>query len=858
MPEFDGTRATGVTQNCHSRNTPMKRIPFLPLLGIFLLAPAVRATVLVYEGFGPSDYSPGVSIRDNTASFDSIGLDTVSGWFAHTGVYTSQDNGLSLPASWTASGSTVHGTKDYRCAFGSSTAFSDKAARRAQQRALSCTWPTSGSIYFRFLMHVPKALLTTNYLPNWGFILGGLGAHEIANAASDSPACTVTNGVYMGYRRNGTTIETLAYVRADGGALSSYPVFTADSSKDLDLVCVAKIDIGENGNDTLSLYLTTVDNWNDDFEWTETIPNIALLSGPNPLRYLQMLGQYKTNGNMASFDEFIVTTDPNEAYYHRAPAAPMLGDVSLVRTGAGTYSITAAEAVNDASLSWILDDGATVTTNGMQTVTEGNTVSWTVSGLAPNKTYRISVLSNNGDGVDVKEAGTIYTGALSLGATTNANETDLVPGGVVVSRNSADPWPLTVNYAIAGSAGSAGVTWEAPVPVTIPANATDATLPVTPRTDSSVDENVRITVSLADGNYGLPAENAATLTLFNRKRFKPAGYIWRTIATPSTTIQAMLGDSAFEDFPVLLRLPPEVSANLLSESGTDLCVVDENDAILPFEVDTFNPVGTTFVWVKVPSLSAATELSVFFNGAANSANTPASVWSDFAGVWHYAPSCVGSTTVPDSSGNGFNTTSAQPMQAYAGPGGLDAIQSGARIDAPDYDLALPNVAVFSASGWFKSPLQTTHYWSAANKKVGITTGPNGENLWNIDKGWQFQFPGKKNVIRFAYTASADINIPDVTQNWNYFNIASDGSTIKIYMNGATVASASVSYRVKASGTVYLMCSDAGSCVREYRIRKSAASATETALEYATVADEEFFGYGEAVRVGTRTTFILMR
>lgn len=834
----------------------MKRIPLLPLLAIFLLAPAVRATVLVYEGFGPSDYTAGETIKGVKNANDSIGLDTANGWFSNTALYTSQDNGLSLPASWTASGSTVHGTKDYRCAFGSSTAFSGSAARRAQQRGLSCTWPTSGSVYFRFLMHVPKALLTTSYLPNWGYILGGLGASEIATPASDT--CTHTNGVYMGYRRNGTTIETLAYVRADGGALTSYPMFTVDSSKDLNLICVAKIDIGENGNDTLSLYMTTVDDWDDDFEWTETIPNIALLSGPQPFRYLQMLGQYKTNGNMASFDEFIVTTDPNEAYFHRAPAAPMLGDVSLVRTGAGTYSITAAEAVNDASLSWILDDGATVTTNGMLTVTEGNTASWTVSGLAPNKTYRISVLSNNGDGVDVKDAGTIYTGTLSLGATTDAYETNLVPGGVVVSRNAADPWPLTVNYAIAGSAGSAGVTWEVPVAVTIPANVKDATLPVTPRTDSFVDENVLITVSLVDGNYEIPAKNAATLTLFNRRRFKPAGYIWRTIATPSAAIQAMLGDSSFEDFPVLLRLSPEVSANLLSENGTDLCVVDENDAILPFEVDTFNPAGTTFVWVKVPSLSATTELSVFFNGASNSANIPAGVWSEFAGVWHYAPSCVGETSVPDSSGNGFDTISAQPMRAYAGPGGLDAIQSGARIDAPDYDSALTNVAVFSASGWFKSPMQTSHYWSAANKKVEITTGPNGENLWNIDKGWYFQFPGRKDVIRLAYTASADVQIPDTTQNWNYFNIVSDGSTIKVYMNGSSTASASVSYRVKASGTAYLMCSAADSCVREYRIRKSAASAAETALEYATVANAEFFGYGEAIRVGTRATILLLR
>ncbi len=820
----------------------------LAVLALALVASPARATVLVYEGFSSNDYTPGVSISGNTASNDSIGLDTATGWSnTSTAVYKSQDGGLSLPASWQSS-PTVHGTQDYRCVLMSGTAFnSSRRANRAQQRALTCTWPTSGSVYFRFLMNAPKACLSTSYLRGWDWFLGALGATAIQDPATDG--CGIANGIYFGIRNNNGTLEVFSYVHPAGGELKSHVFFNADTSKDFNGVFVAKIDIGENGNDTLSLYATTVENWDDDFEWTYTLPGLSLISGSTPLQFLQMIGPYKTGGNMITFDEFIVTTDPNEAYYHRAAAAPMLGDVSLVRTGAGTYSITAEEAVNDAALSYIVDDGTTVTTNGTQTVAETNAVAWTVSGLAPNKMYRISILAKNGDGADVKEAGTLYTGALSLGATTDANEDGLVPGGVLVSRRDVFPWPLVVNYAIAGSAGLNGRTWTAPVPVTIPANATEATLPVIPCTDSLVDENVRITVSLAEGNYEPPAENAATLTLFNRLRFKPVGYIWRTTATPSAAIQAMLGDATFEDFPVLLRLPAEVSANLLSETGTDLCIVDENDAVLPFEVDTFDPAGTTFVWVKVPSLSAGTELSVFFNGNANSANSPASVWSDYAGVWHYAPSCVGTTSAPDASGNGFNTTSAEPMQEYAGPGGLGAILSGARIDAPDYDTALPNVAVFSASGWFKSPSQTTHWWSAANKKVGIN--------WDVDLGWMFQFRASKELIRLSCVASADVTIPDTTQNWNYFNIVSDGSTVKVYMNGATTASGSITYKVKASGTVYLMCSDAGNCLREYRIRKSALSAKETALEYATVADEEFFGYGEAVRVGTRATLILL-
>ena len=87
--------------------------------------------------------------------------------------------------------------------------------------------------------------------------------------------------------------------------------------------------------------------------------------------------------------------------------------------------------------------------------------------------------------------------------------------------------------------------------------------------------------------------------------------------TPSATVLAKIGESTFVNFPVLVRLPVEASALLQSANGTDLFFTDKNDASLPFEVDTFDPAGETLVWVKVPSLSSATELTAYFGGAAN-------------------------------------------------------------------------------------------------------------------------------------------------------------------------------------------------------------------------------------------------
>ena len=233
--------------------------------------------------------------------------------------------------------------------------------------------------------------------------------------------------------------------------------------------------------------------------------------------------RFAVTANQAGSDNYIQIDELEFFFVNRD--GPSIGDVALARTGALAYSLVAEEDANAADLSCLLDDGTTITTNGTQTVAEAGSATWTISGLTSNKTWQVTVLAENAAGTDEKVAGTLFTGELALGATTDANEYGLVAGGVTISRAAADPFPLTVNYTISGSAGSQGTTWAAPEPVVIPANATSAVLPVIPIVDASVTEDVTITVTLAAGNYEMPAVTSATLMLANL--VAPAGYnVW--------------------------------------------------------------------------------------------------------------------------------------------------------------------------------------------------------------------------------------------------------------------------------------------------------------------------------------------
>ena len=307
--------------------------------------------------------------------------------------------------------------------------------------------------------------------------------------------------------------------------------------------------------------------------------------------------------------------------------------------------------------------------------------------------------------------------------------------------------------------------------------------------------------------------------------------------TPSETACAKIGETAWVDFPVLVRLPAEVSSQLQAADGTDLYFEDENEAPLAFEVETFNPDGTTFVWVKVPSLSSATRLTVYFGGSANAGNDPTAVWSRYVGVWHYAPSDAGGSTVADATGHGLTGSTTGALSTCAGPFGGDAIHGTATVTAPNYDALVPNAGQFTASGWFKAPSQAGDYLTFVSKKTGLN--------WDDAKGWYLEMAQSKtkmNLVLGNSTTSA--TIPDVSANWNHFSIVSDGTNVKVYMNGSTSAAITKAYAVTASGRDFVISPNkADNCTDEYRIRKGAAGAAETALEYATMKDAAFFDLG---------------
>ena len=198
---------------------------------------------------------------------------------------------------------------------------------------------------------------------------------------------------------------------------------------------------------------------------------------------------------------------------------PTIASHSITANSATSFNVSvtmgdhAATAVN---LNAVDPSESIAAVVGLGAVAANTSAIGTLQDLPAGATYQVRVDTTDGTLADKNTVDTLYTGAFTLSDVVNAQETGCVPGSVTVSREAADPFPLTVNYSFASSAAVEGQTYAAPTGyVVIPADARSAVIEVTPLVDMSVQSDTTITVSLAAGNYKLNGNETTSITIVN-------------------------------------------------------------------------------------------------------------------------------------------------------------------------------------------------------------------------------------------------------------------------------------------------------------------------------------------------------
>src|SRR6185503_10738474 len=119
-----------------------------------------------------------------------------------------------------------------------------------------------------------------------------------------------------------------------------------------------------------------------------------------------------------------------------------------------------------------------------------------------------------------------------------------------------------------------------------------------------------------------------------------------------------------------------------------------------YQIERWDPVGGSFVWVLVPQIDAASDADhvwMYFGGPATPPVLPASAtWPDDLSVWHFQPAFTDATTW----GHGlWDDGSTREGAGIAGVGrALDGSDAQLKCaDHPDLDLQ----AAFTVSAWVR-------------------------------------------------------------------------------------------------------------------------------------------------------------
>ena len=218
------------------------------------------------------------------------------------------------------------------------------------------------------------------------------------------------------------------------------------------------------------------------------------------------------------------------------------------------------------------------------------------------------------------------------------------------------------------------------------------------------------------------------------------------------TVTGYNGTEPLANFPVLVKIaagsPTGFAYSDLNfpSTGDDLGFVDMEGNGLPFEIDEWNPSGTSVLWVNVPSVANGTNFVMVYRSAQTgkslNGNNP---FADYVGVWHLGEAASGSTTIKDSTDNHLNGKSHANSSRLA----EGAIGGGRRINTTDNNSGMGNgiqvslggatsaeraavdglIPEFTASFWWRHPKNVNTRW---NCLIGRKNG-------NADPGWGLQF-----------------------------------------------------------------------------------------------------------------------
>lgn len=364
----------------------------------------------------------------------------------------------------------------------------------------------------------------------------------------------------------------------------------------------------------------------------------------------------------------------------------------------------------------------------------------------------------------------------------------------------------------------------------------------------------------------------------------------------SVTFAGYEGNETLTDFPVLVKIsetgiPGFRYADCQKANGGDLRFADAQGHLLASEVDTWDETGTSLVWVKVPSLTAATKITAYYGWSLAPSLNPTEVWANgYLGVWHMGDTVKNGYywTMSDATGGGTTFSEDWASRGSTSPGqegviGKSALfghggsgGGGGMYTASERVLCAGATAfTFECWAWQDShdPLDAVNKASLVDEKY--TSSPWSSVYSLYESGNNNDDHDGKVVFKFNRASGGETTqLPDRARparaTWNYHAATYDNVSGKVLLNGSvakeTVATGALIPSM--SHKVFLGCSGNQSNnasyvwpgkIDEVRISSVARSEAWLKASYDTVKNNAtFMTYSKARETASRGTTILLR
>lgn len=266
------------------------------------------------------------------------------------------------------------------------------------------------------------------------------------------------------------------------------------------------------------------------------------------------------------------------------------------------------------------------------------------------------------------------------------------------------------------------------------------------------------------------------------------------------------GTETLTDFPALIKLPDCAAGFTYADAaanGADVYFTDAGGNVIPHDIDTWDAQGKSFVWVKVPSLTSATTITMHW-GETPPADAPAATntWSGYVGVWHMnAADGATATAEPDATGHGLAAvpTCRQPdgentidqikpvewgkvgnaYQNQTGSANSNVAQFQQGLLVPAHWDYVSDQTVFTVGGWFNMTRNVSY------ERLFSAQTDNGEAT-----GWEAYMANNSDTTFAANgagtgykTANNTVASTSLIGRWTHIQFVFNGTKVFAYENG---------------------------------------------------------------------------